>query len=107
MRRTGWQTDVTEQREPPVLGDEFLARRGRRRSLIAIVLRDQFDLAAMHAAALVHVIEIRLDAIAHLDAELRGGSAEDRRLAEQNPVRATALLRAAARRQNRSCPRHR
>ena len=41
----------------------------------------------MHAALLVHVVEVGLDAVAHLDAELRGRAGEHGRLAEQDPVR--------------------
>jgi len=54
------------------------------------------ELAAVHAALLVHVVEIRLDAVAHLNAQLGGGSGKHRGLTEHDGVLRHALSAAQA-----------
>ena len=98
MRRAGRRTDIAEQREHLVLLDQPLARRRGERGLIAIVLGDEVDPATMDATGGIDVVQVRLDAVAHLDAELRRRAAEDRRLAEENPVRRDSRISPGARR---------
>src|SRR6185503_15013556 len=74
------------QREHLVLVDQLLARLRRHGGVVAVVFRDQLELAAVHTAFLVHRVEVGLDAVAHLDAELRGRAGKHRRLADQDLV---------------------
>ena len=100
MRDAGRRADVADEREHLVLLEAF-RRAGRHYRLVAVVLRDELDLAPVHAALLVHRIEIRLDAVAHLDPELRGRAAEHGCLAETDMVEVTPG--SAAPRQRREC----
>jgi hypothetical protein len=86
------RANVADQREDLVLLDEFPARERGDRRLVAVVLGDQADLAAMDAALGVDVVQVDLDAVVHLNAELGSRSAEDCRLAEDDRVRRHAGL---------------
>jgi len=100
VRHAGRRAHVPEQGEYLVLLDELLARGRRHRWFIAVVLGDELELAAVHAAVLVDVVQISLDAVSHLDAELGGRTAEDSGLPEQDPVHGDAILGGRQRRKN-------
>ena len=56
-----------------------------------MILDDHFDLAAVHAALAVHVVEVEVRAELHVLPELLGGTGKGDRLAEDDLVVADAL----------------
>src|SRR4051794_11434200 len=98
MRDAGRRADIAEEREHLVLLDQLPACRRRHRRLVAIVFADELEFAAVYAAGGVHMVEIRLDAVAHLYSELRRRAAEDRGLPKDDLVRRDARVRRCLRR---------
>ena len=79
------RADVAEEREHPVLVDELLRVLGRARRLVAVVERLQDDLAAVHAAARVDLVEVERARRAACRARAaRAGPGEGDRLAEHD-----------------------
>src|ERR1051325_5349860 len=100
VRHAGRRSDIAEQREDLVLLNELAGRGRRERGLVMVVLRYELEPTPVHAALRVHIVEVLLDAIAHLNAELRGRSAEHRRLAEYDFVGGDAVFGRGAERCN-------
>src|SRR5262249_17932849 len=86
QRRAG----VAEEGEHAVFLDQLLGVGFGLRHRVAVVEADELDLAAMHAARLVHPAEIGEGAVADVVAELGVGTGERRGLADENPARVDA-----------------
>ena len=70
-RLAGRRADIAEQREHAVLLDQFFGGGGGARRIVAVVLADQRDLAAVDAAGGVDLLEVGL--AAGLDAQSQAG----------------------------------
>ena len=85
-------THRADQREHFVFLDQLLGRRDRAVRLIAVVHADQLELAAMHAALGVDLVEGRVEALLHPKAERRGRSFQHGGLAERDGVGGDAVF---------------
>ncbi len=92
-RRARRRADVGEEQEHAILLDQLLGVLGGKLRLVLVVERLHLDPPAVDAALRIHVVQVELRAVAHLDAELGRRSRERGRLPDQDRGRRDAVLR--------------